>query len=58
VENTFLLLTLGGHGGSFGPPVATACASVKFLLITIAIVYVLWGLASRLLLRGRRGEAS
>jgi hypothetical protein len=50
-ENVFLLLTLGGHGGSFGPPIATACASLKFLLIAIAIVYVLWGLASRLLHR-------
>jgi hypothetical protein len=49
VENVFLLLTLGGHGGSFGPPVATTCASVKFLLIALAIAYVVWGLASRLL---------
>lgn len=47
-ENVFLLLTLGGHGGSFGPPMAAACASLKFLLIAFAIVYVLWGLASRL----------
>ncbi len=46
-ENVFLLLTLGGHGGSFGPPIATACASLKFLLIAFAIVYVLWGLAAR-----------
>jgi hypothetical protein len=55
LENLFLLLTLGGHGGSFGPPVATACASLKFLLITVAIVYVLWGLASRFL-RHRRAR--
>jgi hypothetical protein len=47
VENVFLLLTLGGHGGSFAPAIATACASVKFLLIAFAIVYVLWGLVSR-----------
>lgn len=53
-ENVFLLLTLGGHGGSFGPPIATACASVKFLLIAFAIVYVLWGLVVRLLRRGRQ----
>lgn len=57
-ENTFLLLTLGGHGGSFGPPIATACASVKFLLITLAIVYVLWGLAIRLLQRRAAREAA
>jgi hypothetical protein len=56
IENVFLLLTLGGHGGSFGPPIATACASLKFLLITIAIVYVLWGLVGRLLRRMRPGE--
>ena len=34
---------LGGHGGSVSPPLATACASVKFVLIVLAIVYVLWG---------------
>lgn len=56
-ENVFLLLTLGGHGGSFGPPIATTFASVKFLLITVAIVYVLWGLVCRLLWRGRLREA-
>jgi hypothetical protein len=57
-ENVFLLLTLGGHGGSFGPVVAAACASVKFLLIAIAIVYVLWGLVSRLRRRRWAGEAA
>jgi hypothetical protein len=56
-ENVFLLLTLGGHGGSLGPPIAAACASLKFLLITLAIVYVVWGLAIRLLRRRRPGEA-
>ena len=39
LENANLLLILGGHGGSVSPPLATACASVKFLLIAIAIVY-------------------
>ena len=47
LENANLLLILGGHGGSVSPPLATACASVKFLLIAIAIGYVLWGLAAR-----------
>jgi hypothetical protein len=47
-ENIAWLLVLGGHGGSFAPPFATACASLKFLLIGLAIVYVLWGLISRL----------
>jgi hypothetical protein len=46
-ENIVWLLVLGGHGGEVGPPFATACASLKFLLIDLAIVYVLWGLLSR-----------
>jgi hypothetical protein len=50
-ENIVWLLVLGGHGGSLGPPFATACASLKFLLIGLAIVYVLWGLISRMRLR-------
>jgi len=50
-ENIALLLTLGGHGGSFAPPFATACSTVKWTLIGIAIVYVLCGLV--LLLRAR-----
>jgi hypothetical protein len=50
-ENVNLLLVLGGHGGSVSPALATICASIKFVLITIAILYVLWGLASRLLRR-------
>lgn len=51
IENVFLLLTLGGHGGSAAPVLATAAASVKFLLLFLAIGYLLWGLASRLRLR-------
>lgn len=57
-ENVFLLLTLGGHGGSFGPPIATVCASLKFALIAFAIAYVLWGLAARLLRTRRARQAS
>lgn len=56
-ENALLLLTLGGHSGSFGPPVATVCASLKFALIAFAIAYVLWGLAARLLQIRRAGQA-
>lgn len=44
-ENVALLLTLAGRGGSFAPPFATVCSTVKFTLITIAILYVLCGLA-------------
>jgi hypothetical protein len=55
-ENIALLLVLGGHGGSLAPPFATVCASFKFLLIALAIAYVLWGLLSRLLRRLRASE--
>lgn len=47
-ENAFLLLILGGHGGSAAPALASACASVKLVLIVLAIAYVLWGLIGRL----------
>jgi hypothetical protein len=48
LENANLLLILGGHGGGVSPPLATACASVKFLLIG----YVVWGLVVRFRARG------
>jgi hypothetical protein len=51
LENANLLLILSGHGGSVSPPLATACASVKFVLIAIAIGYVLWGLVARFRVR-------
>jgi hypothetical protein len=44
-ENVALLLTLGGNGGSFAPPFATICSSIKWTLIGIAILYALCGLA-------------
>jgi hypothetical protein len=50
-ENAALLLTLGGHGSSFAPPLATVCSSIKWTLIGIAILYVVAGLV--LLLRSR-----
>jgi hypothetical protein len=53
-ENIVWLLVLGGHGGSLGPPFATTCASLKFALITLAILYSVWGLAARLRLRTHR----
>jgi hypothetical protein len=56
-ENIAWLLVLGGRGGSVAPPFATACASLKFLLIGLAIVYVLWGLVVRLLRRWRPNES-
>jgi hypothetical protein len=50
-ENVALLRTLDGHGGSFAPPFAAVCSSLKWILIGTAILYVLCGLA--LLLRAR-----
>jgi hypothetical protein len=47
IENVFLLLVLGGHGGTFGPLTATVCSGIKFTLIATAIGYVLFGLAWR-----------
>ncbi len=46
-ENVALLLTLAGSGGSFAPPFAALCSSIKFTLIGIAILYVLCGLVLR-----------
>lgn len=48
-ENVALLLILGGRGGNVAPLFATACASLKSLLITLGIVYALLGLIVRLL---------
>lgn len=53
-ENAFLLLTVGGDGGSTAPVLATVCATVKWVLIAVAVGYVLWGLGARLL-RARKG---
>ncbi|HEY8303209.1 MAG TPA: hypothetical protein VIG42_01345 [Solirubrobacteraceae bacterium] len=44
-ENVALLLTLAGKGGSFAPPFAAVCSSIKFTLIAIAILYAACGLA-------------
>jgi hypothetical protein len=50
LENICLLLTLDGAGAAF-PLLATLFASCKFVLLTIAIAYLLAGLATRLLSR-------
>lgn len=47
VEDVALLLVLGERGGSALPALATACASAKFLLIAIAVLYVIAGLVAR-----------
>jgi hypothetical protein len=45
-EDAFLLLALGGHGGSAAPTLATAFASVKFACLAVAVVYLLAGLVA------------
>lgn len=47
LENTCLLLTLDGAGAAF-PLLATIFAACKFVLLAVAIVYLLAGLAMRL----------
>lgn len=46
-ENVALLLTLASRGGSFVPPFAAVCSTIKFTLIGIAILYLLCGIALR-----------
>jgi hypothetical protein len=47
LEDICLLLTLNGSGAAF-PLLATAFATCKFILLAVAIVYILAGLAMRL----------
>jgi hypothetical protein len=55
LENVCLLLTLDGAGAAF-PLLATIFAACKFVLLTMAIAYLLAGLAMRL--RSRTATAS
>jgi hypothetical protein len=55
-ENVALLLTLAGNGGSFAPPFAAVCSTIKFTLISIAILYALSG--AMVWLRARLPQAS
>jgi hypothetical protein len=57
IENICLLLTIDGAGSAF-PLLATIFASCKFVLLAIAIVYLLAGLAMRLRSRGPVTQAS
>jgi hypothetical protein len=51
LEDVFLLLQLGGHAGSIGPPLAGSFATLKFACIVVAIVYLLTGLVAMALSR-------
>jgi hypothetical protein len=55
LENVCLLLTLDGVGAAF-PLLATIFASCKFILLGIAVAYLLAGLAMRLSGRGAATE--
>lgn len=53
IENVLLILVLEGHAGQHAPLIATICSSIKFTLITIAILYVLCGLTWRVAIASR-----
>ena len=52
LENVCLLLTLGGAGAAL-PLLATIFATCKFILVAIAIAYLVAGLATRVIDRGQ-----
>jgi hypothetical protein len=54
IEDVGLLLALDQHGGDLAPGLARVCASLKFLLLVLVIVYVIAGLVLRF--RGRTGS--
>lgn len=57
LENTCLLFTVGDAGAAF-PLLATIFASCKFILLAVAIAYLLAGLAMRLRGRGPATQTS
>ena len=57
VEDIGLLLALGRHGGAFAPRLASVCATAKFILIEIAILFVVVALVRRALERWRVAAA-
>jgi hypothetical protein len=57
LENVCLLLTLGDGGAAF-PLLATVFATCKFILLGVAIAYLLAGLAMRLRGRGAAAQTS
>jgi hypothetical protein len=54
IEDVGLLLAVNGHGGALAPRLAQVCASLKFALLAVTIVYLLAGLVLRL--RDRRAK--
>jgi hypothetical protein len=47
LEDVGLLIALDGNGGNAAPLLATICAVAKFVLIDVAILYVIVGLVQR-----------
>lgn len=59
VEDAFLLLALGGHGGAAAPLLGTVFASLKFACLTVVLAYLLVGLVGFAVhRRGRRDAAA
>jgi hypothetical protein len=54
VEDLFLLLVLGGHADSIGPPLAGGFATLKFACLAVAVAWVLVALVALAL--GRRTQ--
>ncbi len=57
LEDLFLLLVLGGHASSIGPPLAGGFATLKFLCLAVTLAYLLAGLVALALGRSRSGPA-
>jgi hypothetical protein len=53
IEDVGLLLAVDQHGGALAPRLAQVCASLKFALLAVTIVYLLTGLVLRLRERNR-----
>ena len=56
IEDVWLLIALGGHGGDLAPRLGTLFAVAKFTASVIAVGYVLAGLVVRF--RARRASAA
>jgi hypothetical protein len=55
IEDVGLLLAVDQHGGELAPRLAQICASLKFALLAVTIVYLLAGLLLRF--RARRARS-
>jgi hypothetical protein len=58
LEDVFLLIALEGEGGDVAPRLGSSFATLKFLLLSIAIAYLIAGLAMRMRDRPARRAAA